>query len=116
MAHKAPFSRTRKAQRFAPTQPVTVAILDDGIPVSYGIVANISESGACFQTNVVPNHGHVSLLMSFYEGEYLQTSGRVVWSDPGDGLCTMGVEFTGLSEEARSHLRHNLGSTAFAAV
>ena len=90
--------------------------MDDGIPLSYGIVANISESGACFQTNVVPNRGHVSLLMSFYEGEYVQTTGRVVWSDAGEGLCTMGVEFTSLSEDARKHLRQNLGSSAFAAV
>jgi hypothetical protein len=95
---------------------VTVAISDDGVPVSYGIVANISESGACFQTNVVPKRGSVSILMSFYDGEYVQTTGRVVWSEAGEGLSTMGVEFTGLNDEARERLRRSLGSTAFAAI
>ena len=102
--------------RFAPTRPVTVAISDDGVPVCYGILANLSESGACLQTNVVPKQSTVSILMSFYDGEYVHTTGRVVWSEAGDGLSTMGVEFTGVSEGTREHIRRNLGSHAFAVL
>jgi PilZ domain len=116
MAMKAPFSPIRKMARFAPAKPVTVALSDDGVPMSYGILANLSESGACFQTNIVPRCPSVSILMSFYDGEYVQTTGRVVWSEVGDGLSTVGVEFTSVSEEARDRIRHNLDSREFAAL
>jgi PilZ domain len=102
--------------RFAPTKPVTVALSDEGVPVSYGILANLSESGACFQTNVVPRRSTVSILMSFYDGEYVQTTGRVVWSEAGDGLSTVGVEFTGVSDDARKNIRRSLGSPTFDTV
>jgi hypothetical protein len=52
-------------------------------------------------------------VLSFYDGEYVQTRGRVVWSDAEDGLATLGVEFTELTDQARSRLRSNLGSSAF---
>jgi hypothetical protein len=88
----------------------------DGASFTYGVVANISESGACFQTNAVPRHDLLDLLLSFYDGEYVQTRGRVVWSHSDEGLAAVGVEFTGLSDEAREYLRSNFGAGAFAPV
>lgn len=106
-------SPTRKAQRFAPKRPVTVAISNDARSFTYGVVANISEGGACFQTNVVPRDCSLDLVLSFYDGEYVRTTGRIVWSESGDGLATLGVEFTGLTDQARRSLRSNFGSGAF---
>jgi hypothetical protein len=116
MIEGARLSPTRKSQRFAPKQPVTVAISKDGASFAYGIVSNISEGGACFQTHAVPRHDLLELVLSFYDGEYLQATGRVVWSDSQEGLATVGVEFTGLDEQARRCLRSNFGSGSFSPV
>ncbi len=116
MIEGARLSPTRKSQRFAPKQPVTVAISKDGASFAYGIVSNISEGGACFQTYAVPRHDILDLVLSFYEGEYVRTTGRVVWSDLQEGLATVGVEFTGLNEEATRRLRSNFGSGSFSPV
>ena len=116
MNERASISPTRKTQRFAPKRPITVAISNDSRSLTYGVVANISEGGACFQTNVVPRNCVLDLVLSFYDGEYVRTTGRVVWSEAGDGLATLGVEFTGLTDQARRSLRSNFRSGAFAPV
>jgi hypothetical protein len=113
MSQRAPISPTRRTKRFVPQRPVTVAISNEG-SFTYGVVANISEGGACFQTNAVPRNRSLDLVLSFYDGEYVRTTGRLVWSQPGDGLATVGVEFTGLTEQGRVSLRSSLGSGAFA--
>ena len=113
MNSSAPISATRKTQRFVPQRPITVAISNEG-SFTYGVVANISEGGACFQTNAVPRNRSLELVLSFYDGEYVRTTGHLVWSQPGDGLATLGVEFTGLTEQGRGRLRSNFGSGAFA--
>jgi len=113
MNEVASISSTRRSQRFAPRRPVTVAISKDGAPFTYGIVSNISEGGACFQTNVVPRHHVLDVLLSVYDGEYVRTTGRVVWSDSADGLATLGVQFTELTDQARQCLRSNFSSGAF---
>ena len=114
MNERASISPTRKTQRFAPKRPVTVAISSDSRALTYGVVANISEGGACFQTNLVPQQCSLDLVLSFYDGEYVRTTGRIVWTESGDGLATLGVEFTGLTDEARDSLRFNFSSGAFA--
>ncbi len=92
------FSPSRKAQRFAPDQPVTVAILDQGVPMAYGVVLDISESGTCVQTNVVPKRQSFDVTLSFYNGEYVRATGRVVWSEPKGALASVGIEFTALPD------------------
>ena len=114
MNEKARFTQTRGTERFAPKQPVTVAISNDSGPLSYGVIANLSEGGACFQTNLVPKASSVHLVLSFYDGEYVRATGRVVWSESGDGMATLGVEFTGLSDQVRDSLRSRFGSPTFA--
>jgi hypothetical protein len=88
----------------------------EGASFAYGIVANISEGGACFQTSLIPRHGDIDLVLSFYNGEYVHTSGRIVWSDSVDEIATVGVEFTGLTDEGRRCLRSNFGSDSFRPV
>jgi len=62
---------------------VTVAILDQGVPMAYGVVSDISENGTCVQTNIVPKRQSFDVTLSFYNGEYLRASGRIVWSRSG---------------------------------
>ena len=113
MSERARVSPTRRSPRFAPRQPVTVAMSKDGLSFAYGIVANLSEGGACLQTHAVPRQDLLDLVLSFYDGEYVQTRGRVVWSNSEDGLATLGVEFTELTDHARGRLRSSLSSGAF---
>ena len=113
-----PFAPARKSARLVPVLPVTVAVLDHGLPFAYGVVANISESGACVQTGDVCSRRSIQLMLSFSDGEMLEANGRVVWSKPvtADGsqaLC--GIEFTGLPEGIRETLRTKLDSTLFTA-
>jgi hypothetical protein len=110
------YTKVRKSQRFTPSQPLTVAMSNDGASFAYGIVSNISEGGACFQTNLIPRHGIVDLVLSFYNGEYVHTAGRIVWSDSDNDIATVGVEFTGLTDEGRRFLRSTFGSGSFTPV
>lgn len=110
------FSPSRKTARFAPMQPVTVALMSGDIPMAYGIVSNISEGGTCIQTNVLPTRQSFQVTLSFYNGEYVQAIGNVVWSEMTGGAATAGVEFYELSDVARETLRAKLESTAFVAI
>ena len=42
----------RRAARVVPPEPVTVTMENGRGPVAYGIVANISETGACLRSDV----------------------------------------------------------------
>ena len=112
MAQKA-FSPTRRSPRFAPRRPVTVAISHGGVPTAYGVVMNLSESGACLQTGMVPRQRELEMMLSFFDGVYVQAKGRVVWSDPGEGLASVGVEFTSISPVDRKSLSETLVAPAF---
>jgi hypothetical protein len=98
-----------------------VALLDQDIPVAYGVVKNISPVGACIITDapLVPNR-RFRFKMSFYRAGMLAALGRVVWSEawrePGGAPSTTlhGVEFTGLSSDERQRLQKILSSADFA--
>ncbi len=112
------FSPARRSPRLIPAQSVTVAVLEHGLPFAYGVATNISESGACVQTGEVYTRRGIDMMLSFSDGEMLEASGRVVWSEPlkADGsqaLC--GIEFTGLSEGKRETLRTILDAPDFTA-
>ena len=79
--------RQREAVRIVPRSPITVAIQDGGVPFAYGVVANISEGGACIWTDVSLEPGHdVSLRLSFPRGSQpLDAEGVVVWCEPRGG-------------------------------
>jgi Tfp pilus assembly protein PilZ len=79
--------RHREAVRIVPRSPITVAIQDGGVPYAYGVVANISEGGACIWTDVSLEPGRdVSLRLSFPRGSQpLDARGLVVWCEPRDG-------------------------------
>jgi Tfp pilus assembly protein PilZ len=77
--------RERSAVRLIPRNAITVAIENEGYPLAYGVVANISEAGACLWTNGAFHVGESLVLrLSFpHEPQPVQAVGRVVWEDAG---------------------------------
>ncbi len=76
--------RQRGAVRIVPRSPITVAIQDGGFPYAYGVVANVSESGACIWTDAGLDPGTaLSLRLSFpRRSQPLDAEGVVVWGEP----------------------------------
>lgn len=101
--------RDRGAVRVVPTRAITVVIENEGFPLAYGVVANISDRGACVWTNRRLQVGEsVSLRLSFArEPQPVEASGRVVWGEPareGDTL-RYGLQWDEASLPARDRLK-----------
>jgi hypothetical protein len=90
----------RRAARVVPPEPVTVTMENGKGPVAYGIVANISETGACVRTDVPFTPGEELLIRLNFAREALPLSatGRVVWASgppqEGNGGLRHGVQWT----------------------
>jgi hypothetical protein len=82
---------TRLTPRIVPPRPITVAIEEaGGIPLAYGVIADISESGACIWTDAQLNvNATLEFRISFAcPSEVYDVSGAVVWGQdclPGAG-------------------------------
>ena len=76
--------RERVSARFVPRRSVTVAFEGGQHPTAYGVVANLSQGGACVWTDARLDAGeHVRLSMSFArEPLPVPAEGQVVWSGP----------------------------------
>jgi Tfp pilus assembly protein PilZ len=102
----------RGAVRIVPTNPVTVAIETQGYPTAYGVVANISEAGACFWTNGSFGVGEKLVLrLSFSrEPQPFQAAGQIVWSGGSEkGTLRYGVQWAHTSGPQHSRLRRLIG-------
>jgi len=102
--------RERGAVRVVPKSAITVVIDNQGLPVAYGVVANISEQGACVWTNGRFQVGEtVSLRLSFArELQPYEASGRVVWGDktPGEDALRYGLAWEEAAPPDRERLQH----------
>lgn len=120
----------RISRRFAPRNSVTVAIHDKEMPFAYGIVTNISPSGACVVTATpLPTGSTVYLKVSFYRRpDMFEAKARVVWSredhrramaqepQSGQGLLFHGVQFADVPTAQRARLLQMLDSKDFQLV
>lgn len=111
---------SRRAGRLIPSTSVTVALLEENLPVAYGVVRDISEAGACIMTNTKLSPGRTfQFRMSFFGGEILEAVARVVWRESqreNGGEPTgipHGVEFTDIQRAHLDNLRRILQSGAF---
>lgn len=92
---------------------MTVAIEDEGgLTLGYGVIANVSESGACVWTDGVLSAGARLLLrVSFAQlCEVHEIGGLVVWesaeiSTRGSGMRRFGVEWRDASAACVARLR-----------
>ena len=87
-----------RAVRVVPQLAITVTIASPPGARSYGVVANISEGGACLLTDaVLPLGETLSLELAFFrEPEIVPAVGRVVWSsgDRNVGAVRSGLQWS----------------------
>lgn len=109
-------SDKRRAVRVVPTRAITVAIEDHGLPRAYGVVANISETGACLLTNGTFRVGERLLLQLSFAREPvpMETVGDVVWSGSTQdrGVLRYGVQWADGAIPSREHLRSLISASA----
>jgi Tfp pilus assembly protein PilZ len=88
----------RRATRVVPPEPVTVTLENGQGPVAYGIVTNISETGACVRADIgFPVGEELLLRLNFArEPQPVSATGRVVWQSAGKGAGALrhGVQWT----------------------
>jgi hypothetical protein len=105
----------RSAVRVVPRNPITVALQEAGTPFAYGVVANISDGGACIWTDAELQSGRrVSLRLSFSRGSQpLDEEGVVVWGGPqGEGGGgRYGLQWSGQTTDRRRRLSRMISSS-----
>ena len=97
------FDTPRTIRRMEPKHAATAAVFRDAQQLAYGVVTNVSVTGACIVTDsrLAPG-SDVDLKLSFYQQPSLYEVGaRVVWNRRGEaqekgveGLQLHGVHFT----------------------
>ena len=108
--------RERAAVRVIPRSAVTVAIENPAYPLAYGVVANISDIGACVWTNGAFAIGDsIVLRLSFpQEPQPLQAAGRIVWEDPErdpKGALRLGLQWSHATGPAHARLKEMIAAT-----
>ena len=106
----------RGAVRVTPRSAVTVAIENQGYPMAYGVVANISENGACLWTNGAFAVGESLVVrLSFPRlSQPLQAAGSVVWEDrqrDEKGAMRLGLRWSHTTGPAHLHLKQLIDSS-----
>jgi hypothetical protein len=111
---------SRRTGRAVPSTSVTVALLEDNVPVAYGVVRDLSEIGACIMTDTLLKPGSsFQFRMSFFGGEVLEATARVIWSEqPRPGVSPApeiphGLEFTDIGDMHHATLKRILDTGAF---
>jgi hypothetical protein len=107
------YSPPRRRARIVPPSPMTVAIEDETrLHVGYGVIANVSESGACIWTDSrLGEYGELLMRVSFGRlAEVHEITGIVVWESienggRGIGLRRFGVEWRDASPACIARLR-----------
>jgi Tfp pilus assembly protein PilZ len=108
--------RERSTTRHVPIQPVSVAIESQPRGTAYGVVADISEGGACVWTDAPLAIGQsLDLALTFPpEPQPVAAHGRVVWSagPPAVSSPRCGLQWaTAESPEARERLRRLIAAS-----
>lgn len=87
-----------RAVRVVPQRAITVTIESPPRARSYGVVANISDGGACLLTDgILPLGETLSLDLAFFrDPEIVSAIGRVVWSSGNRnvGAVRSGVQWS----------------------
>jgi hypothetical protein len=104
----------RKRARIVPPNPITVAIDDEnGLPLGYGVIANVSDAGACIWTDGRLDPGtRLSLRVSFAQpAEVHDVAAQVVWGAEGEDAAEgptrrYGLRWHDASSACVRRLRH----------
>jgi len=107
--------RDRANARFVPSRSVTVVFEGRDIARAYGVVANLSEGGACVWSDAHLKAGQqVTVAVSFARASRpVPVDARVVWTGPGSrpGASRYGVQWDEEAPEA-PHLRRLISESA----
>jgi hypothetical protein len=116
------FDIPRTIRRLAPKHAATAAVFKDSQQLAYGVVTNLSVTGACIVTDsrLAPG-SDVELKLSFFrEPDLYEIGARVVWNRRGgarekgfEGLQLHGVQFVLTSAVQKSRLHELLDSENF---
>lgn len=116
------FEVPRTIRRMAPKHAATAAVFRDSQQLAYGVVTNVSVTGACIVTDsrLAPG-SDVDLKLSFFkQADLYEIGARVVWTRRGgarekgfEGLQLHGVHFTLTSAMQKSRLHELLDSEDF---
>lgn len=109
--------RERNAVRVIPRSAVTVALENPAYPMAYGVVANISDVGACVWTTGAFAVGEsIVLRLSFpRQTQPVQAAGRVVWEDSRrdeKGALRLGLQWSHATGPAHTRLKEMIAATA----
>ena len=116
------FDIPRGIRRMAPKHAATAAVFQDAHQLAYGVIRNVSATGACIVTDSrLPPGSDVNIKLSFFkEPELYEVSARVVWHRKGGaaekgfaGLQLHGVQFTASSAIEKSRFHELLASEDF---
>ncbi len=119
------FDIPRTLGRMAPKHAATVAVFRNSQQLAFGVVSNLSATGACIATAIRLAPGSdVDLKLAFYRQPTLyEIAARVVWSRPCgadekgfEGLLLHGVYFTLSSALQKSRLHALLADESFVHV
>ena len=92
-----------RARRVVPQKAITVAIEAPRRDRSYGVVANISQGGACVLTDAsLPLGASLELELSFFrELQVVPAAGRIVWTSGNrdSGALRYGLQWAGGEDE-----------------
>ncbi len=110
--------KERSAVRVIPRNAITVVIENnEGLPLTYGVVANISEGGACVWTNgrfAVGESLHLQLSFA-REPEPLEAAGVIVWGDvvpERDRDIRYGLQWEDVPAQSRARLLSLISGSA----
>jgi hypothetical protein len=107
--------RERATTRFVPTRPVAVAIESQPRGTAYGVIADISEGGACLWTEAPLAVGQrLQLALSFPLAPHpVAAEGRVVWADgpPSVSSPRCGLQWAADTLEVRARLRQLIAAS-----
>ncbi len=111
-------SGIRRAARFNPQEPVTTMLIESHIPVTFGVVKNISESGLCIvtQQSLALDHKYLFRLSFKLDGT-MDIEGQIVWSDSNGapsfgraGTCPLGDKwFNAVENVVQSEVETAIG-------
>lgn len=108
--------RERRAVRIVPSSPISVAFQEAGTPFAFGVVANISEGGACIWTNARLQPGRsVALQLSFPRGiQPVEAEGVVVWGQAEAGVegVRYGLQWSAQTAGRNGYLARMISASA----
>lgn len=116
------FDTPRRLRRMAPKTAATAAVFRNAEKLAYGVIANVSTTGACIVTDRrLPPGNEVTLKLSFYrQADLYEIPARIVWSRRGGagekafaGLQLHGVQFTVTSAVLKARLHELLTGDSF---